>query len=128
MNVLDENIAEGQVRELTRLGVRFRKVGVDFSRLGVLDQEIMPLLHQLPRPTFFTRDQDFYRPTLRHSRYCLVWLNVTIRDTATCIRRLLRHPLFDTEAKRLGHVIRASPSGLRYWMPNEQEEQSASWS
>jgi hypothetical protein len=37
-------------------------------------EEIIPLLHSLRQPTFFTRDRGFYRPGLLHSAYCLVYL------------------------------------------------------
>ena len=93
----------------------------------MLDEAIMPLLHQLTRPIFFSRDRDFYKPTLRHADYCLVWLDTASHETALYIRRLLGHPAFNTEAKRLGHVIHVSANGFHYWHLRVEAEQSASW-
>jgi hypothetical protein len=53
--------------------------------------EIIPLLHTLKRPTFFTRDHDYYKPYLRHPGYCLALLDVEFDEAAEYIRRFLRH-------------------------------------
>lgn len=68
--------------------------------------EIIPLLHTLRRPTFFTRDHDFYKADLRHLRYCLVFLDVAFDEAAEFIRRFLRHTAFRTQAQRMGRVVR----------------------
>jgi hypothetical protein len=61
MNVLDENIFEHHRQQLEAWNIRVRQVGVDIGKLGMDDgEEIIPLLHALRRPTFFTRDRDFY--------------------------------------------------------------------
>jgi hypothetical protein len=79
------------------------------------DREIIPLLHGLPRPTFFTRDEHFYERHLCHARYCLVYLAVAKAEVATFVRKLLRHRQFNTAAKRMGTVIRVSPVGFALW-------------
>jgi len=61
--------------------------------------EIIPLLHTLRRPTFFTRDHDFYKPDLCHPGYCLVFLDVAFDEAADFIRRFLRHAAFRTQVK-----------------------------
>ena len=76
------------------------------------DREIIPFLFERRQPTFFTRDQDFCDPSLCHTRYCLVLLAVEKDEVAIFVRRLLRHPEFDTKAKRMGAVIRLSHAGL----------------
>ena len=38
------------------------------------------------------------------------------------VRRVLRHPALNTQAKRMGAVVRASASGLRVWRQNEAEQ------
>lgn len=88
------------------------------------DDEILSLLHGLTRPTFFSRDQD---PGLRHSGYCLVWLDVPRSQAASYLRQLLGHPAFAAEAKRLGYVIRVSPTGIHYWHVHMPREQTLSW-
>ena len=67
--------------------------------------EIIPLLHTLRRPTFFTRDHDFYKADLRHLGYCLVFLDVAFDEAAEFIRRFLRHTAFRTQAQRMGRVV-----------------------
>jgi hypothetical protein len=60
MIVLDENIPEDQRLLLRSWRVRAYQVGRDVGRAGFKDeQQIIPLLLKLRRPTFFTRDLDF---------------------------------------------------------------------
>ena len=59
MNILDENIPESQRAELRTKRVPVRKIGHDITRKGIKDDQIIPLLHHLDRPTFFTLDGDF---------------------------------------------------------------------
>jgi hypothetical protein len=80
MNLLDENIIDAQRQQLARWRIHVRQIGVEIGVLGMEDrEEIIPMLHTLRRPTFFTRDHDFYHPTLLHSGYCLVCLAVRPR-------------------------------------------------
>jgi len=66
MNVLDENIVASQRELLRSWKIHFRRIGSELGRLGMKDHEdIIPLLHTLPRPTFFTHDHGFYRPMMR---------------------------------------------------------------
>ncbi|MDE3077398.1 MAG: hypothetical protein KGJ86_18425 [Chloroflexota bacterium] len=83
MNVLDESFLQDQRRLLAGWRIRVRQVGVELGRSGMKDDEIIPLLHQLRRPTFFSRDRDFYKPALRHPGYCLIWLEVIPSETAS---------------------------------------------
>ena len=77
--------------------------------------EIIPLLHTLRRPTFFTRDHDFYKADLRHPGYCLVFLDVAFDEAAEFIRRFLRHTAFRTQAQRMGRVIPTSNIEIRHF-------------
>jgi len=72
MIVLDENIPESQRLLLRAWRVRARQIGVDIGRAGMSDDDIVPLLHSLTRPTFFTRDRDFSQSWMCHPGYCLV--------------------------------------------------------
>jgi hypothetical protein len=56
--VLDENIIDNQRRQLTSWRLPARQIGYELGRKGMKDSEIIPFLHQLNRPTFFTRDDD----------------------------------------------------------------------
>jgi hypothetical protein len=126
MNVLDENFPLDQVEQLRNRGVRVRKIGHDIGRAGMRDPEILTLLHATTRPTLFTLDADFASPQLCHPAYGLVFLFVWPRDAADYVRRVLRHPALNTQAKRMGTYVRASYDGVRVWRRNEGE-QAFSW-
>src|SRR5712692_2011023 len=128
MNVLDENIIAPEREPLRAWRIHFRSIGDEVGRLGMNDhKEIIPLLHTLQRPTFFTRDHGFYHPTLLHSGYCLVYLEVEADETAEYLRRLLRHQLFRTRSQRVGKVVRVRHSGVRYWQVREKRERALRW-
>ena len=127
MNILDENVIDSQRRLLTNWRVSVRQIGYEVGRKGVKDQEIVPLLHQLDQPTFFTRDDDFYERKLCHAGYCLVLLDVRKEEVAFFVRRILQQPSFNTKAKRMGKVIRASHVGLSFWRLHGEKEEQLSW-
>ena len=89
--------------------------------------EIIPLLHRLHRPTFFTHDLGFFDPLLCHKGYCLVCLDVRAKETAVYIRRFLRHPGFRTQKQRLGKVTLARQRNLSFWETGNQELQRLGW-
>ncbi len=62
MNILDENIPKNQRQLLESWRIRIRQIGFNVGRSGTQDAEIISFLQQLRRPTFFTRDEDFYGP------------------------------------------------------------------
>jgi hypothetical protein len=115
MLVLDENLPAGQRQLLRRWRIRFRIVGVDVATWGTDDENLIPVLHRLPQSTFFTLDRDFSRADLAHASYGLVWLDVGDDHAAEFIRRFLRHPAFDTQAKRMGMVARVHSGGIVFW-------------
>ena len=85
------------------------------------------MLHRLRRPTFFTRDEDFYTPRLCHGRYCLVYLAVAKDEVAPFVRRLLRHPELNTVVKRMGTVIRVSQVALSVWCFHAEQAMQVAW-
>ena|SRR3989442_15451805 len=97
MLVLDENVPAGQRLLLRKARVKFRVIGLDLAASATTDENLIPVLHGLSRPTFFSLDRNFYRPGRAHPDYCLVWLDVRRREAAAFIRRFLRHPKFDTQ-------------------------------
>jgi hypothetical protein len=127
MNILDENVREDQRGLLQSWGIPIRQIGVDAGRKGMKDKEIIPFLHQLRDTAFFTRDLGFFDHSLCHSRYCLVCLAVGKDEVAVFVRRFLRHPEFDTKAKRMGVVIRASHPRLSIWRSNIHRETRINW-
>ena len=94
----------------------------------MLDEEIISLLHKFQRATFFTRDSDFFKRHLCHERYCLVYLDVNVEEVGPFVLRFLRQPLFNTQAKRMGKVIRVRPSSLEVWERNQEAGKTEAWS
>jgi hypothetical protein len=127
MNILDENIPRDQRQVLIGWRIRVRQIGYDIGRTGMADEEIITMLIQLRRPTFFTRDLRLYERSLRHRRYCLVCMAINKYEAAAFVRRLLRHKEFDTQAKRMGSVIRISRAGLWIWRLSANQEVFLDW-
>jgi hypothetical protein len=94
---------------------------------GMKDRELVSFLQQLRRPTFFTRDNDFFKPQICHAKYCLVYLDVEKYEAAFFVRRLLKHFEFNTQAKRVGNVIRVSQAGLACWRLHVRDEIHFKW-
>ena len=58
MLVLDENVPAGQRLLLRSWRIRFRVIGGEVAFSGAKDENIIPALHRLPNPTFFSLDRD----------------------------------------------------------------------
>jgi hypothetical protein len=127
MLVLDENLPAGQQQLLRSWRIHFRVVGVEVASSGTKDENLIPVLHRLPNPTFFSLDHHFYRPGWAHSGYCLAWLDMRGRMSAEFIRRFLRHPTFDTQAKRMGKVVRVHPDAVTCWAIGHRSPTSVAW-
>jgi len=127
MFLLDENLPEGQRRLLREWRVRFRVVGIDIGRTGTKDENLIPVLHRLPQATFFSLDHFFFRQDLLHDSYCLVWLDVADDQAADFIRRFLKHPRFDSQAKRLGKVVRVQADGAHFRQMGNPVLQNLQW-
>ena len=127
MLVLDENVPAGQRLLLRKWRVQFRVIGVDVAASGTTDENLIPVLHGLSRPTFFSLDRNFYRPDWAHPDYCLVWLDVGARESAAYIRGFLRHPKFNTRMKRMGNVVRLHPGGIGYRRRDARGWQTVEW-
>lgn len=115
MIILDENFPESQRQLLRSWRISVRQIGLEVGRKGMKDEEIIPLLLQLRRPSFFTLDLDFYHPALCHRRYCLGCVDTGQFGSASFVRRFLRHEAFETDAKRMGAVVRITHGGLLVW-------------
>jgi hypothetical protein len=127
VNVLDEHVPAEQRELLKSWRIAVRQIGRDLGRPGMQDDQIIVLLRRLRLPTFFTLDSDFYQRGLCHERYCLVSMDVRDDEAASFVRRLLRHSPLDTQAKRMGTVMRISPKGIRVWRPRAEKEDRLEW-
>ena len=102
MNILDENIIKSQRQRLRSWRIPVRQIGIDITRKGLQDEEILTFLHHRRQPTFFTRDLGFYRREVCHRRYGIACLAVPPEEVAVFVRRVLRHPALNTQAKAWG--------------------------
>ncbi|HEX7447993.1 MAG TPA: hypothetical protein VF306_10630 [Pirellulales bacterium] len=128
MNVLDENITADQRELLRQWKIRTLQIGQDVGRQGMKDEhEIIPLLLQVSRPCFFTRDLGFFQDRFCHSDYCIACLAVRADDAATFIRRALRHQAFNTHVKRMGKVVVFQPTGIRVFKRHGAAEMRLEW-
>ena len=127
MIIIDENFPESQRQLLRSWRISFKQIGIELGREGIKDDEIIPLLHQLRQATFFTLDEGFFDPTLRHVGYCLVYIDTNQYESAAFVRRSLRHPLLDTKKKRMGCVIRVSHAGLTIWQLHHEKKVGHRW-
>lgn len=127
MNILDEHIPVEQRQLLKSWRFPVRQIGYDAGRPGMKDDEVIPLLRRLRQPSFFTLDFDFYKRQLRHDRYCIVWMDVYDDEVASFVRRLLGHPALDTQAKRMGAIIRVAHKGLWVWHLRAEQEERLTW-
>ena len=127
MNLLDENIRHDQGQQLRKWRIPFRLLICDLARSGIQDAEIIPLLHRGKYPTLFTHDKDYFKRTLVHPAYCLVWLDLYDGEAALFVRRFLRHPEFNSHAKRMGKVVRLHPQHINSWQPGKGPLQTVKW-
>ena len=127
MNILDENISKSQRQLLESWRISIKQIGVNSGRSGMKDDEIISFLQGLRHPTFFTRDDGFFKPQLCHPHYGLIFLDVEKTEAAIFIRRLLKHSEFKTQAKRMGNVIRVSHAGLACWRLHIRAELHLKW-
>jgi hypothetical protein len=127
LNLLDENFPKDQLPLLKEWRIPFRRIGHDLARLGVKDHDIVPPLHRHRGVTFFPLDWDFFDATLCHPAYGLVWLDVRADDAAHFTRRFLKHPRFNTQAKRMGVVARAHHGAIDFWRRNRAALEQAHW-
>ena len=129
MLLIDENISEIEIWRLREWRIAVRQIGPDVAKSSIGDDNILPVLHRLKRPTFFTRDKDFWNRRLTHPRYCLVFLDIREREgeIAAAVRRFLRQPAFNTHSKRMGKVVRIHPAGLNYWQLGNRSLLAERW-
>lgn len=127
MNILDEDINNSERLLLEQWRIRVRQIGYEVGRRRMTDQEIISFLQQGQRITFFSNDRDYFLKHLCHANYCLVYLDVEKNQTAFFIRRLLRHPEFNTQAKRMGKVGRVTTEHIYVLQLHAKEQRKLTW-
>jgi hypothetical protein len=125
-HVLDELFDESVFEHLKTRRIAIDKVGAGFGRTGWVDEQILQALHG-SRKTFHTRDHGFYRRSLGHLSYCIAYYDVPLAEMAVYIRRFLRHPGFNTHAKRLGKVIKITTQRIEVWQVGHSTKSIIRW-
>ena len=115
MYLLDENRTKDQKELLEKWRYNVRQIGVDVATKGIKDTQIITLLQQLHGVLFLTRDTDFFKHNYCHPNYCIVYLDVEKNETAWFIRKFLRHPDFNTSAKRLGKIVKVNQTLIQFY-------------
>lgn len=127
MIVLDENIFESQRVQLQSRRMHLCQIGFDVGRKGMQDDEIVALLQRIRRPTFFTRDRDFYKRTLCSHALCLAYIDARPLQITELVRRFLRHAEFNTWSQRRGCVVRIAVGGISVWRIRAQRIARYRW-
>ena len=128
MIVLDHNITRDQGELLSRWRIRFQRVGVEIGLPSWDDeQEILRYLHRSKQVTFFTRDSDFFRYRFCHANHCIVVIQTEEAQTASTIRRFIRHILFNTRAQRCGKVIKLMPERMIWFEVGKRARKNLNW-
>ena len=127
MILLDENSLRSQREFLEARRLPIRKVGLNWGRAGMTDEEILTELRGARQAAFFTRDADFYQRKHCHPAYCLAVVAAPAEQLAPYATRLLRHRSFRTHALRMAKILRLQPSGIVYWVRNGNVESFEAW-
>jgi uncharacterized protein (DUF433 family) len=93
-----------------------RRGRADQTRLDLGDHIVMDPLICHGKPTYNgSRVMVWQVLALLEQGQDRRFLDVDEDQVAAYIRLLLNHPLFSTEARRLGHVVRVTSKGLMFW-------------
>jgi plasmid stabilization system protein ParE len=93
--------------------------------MNILDENIIASQRQRLRSwRIRVRQSGFYRRESCHRQYAIICLEVAPEEVAIFVRRVLRYPRLNTQAKRMGTVVRASHRGLGVWQLHAQESAS----
>ena len=121
-NILDANI-DAEYESQLRRPLKVKQIGVHFLPGNADDERIVNLLGRLKTPTFITKDcKDFYNRQRLDKRYCIVCVDVHWTEFVSAVRKIFRHPLFNTVAKRMGKVIRVTSTHINYFEVGENKE------
>jgi len=124
-HVLDEQVGNQHYRVLQRW-ISIAKIGDGFGWKSMQDDEVRRELHGSGK-TFHTQDKGYYYPKHRHRTYCLVHYDVEDDELVTYIRRFLRHPQFNTHARRMGKVVRVTGQYIEVWSLNSDNREIIEW-
>ena len=127
MIILDENISRAQREALLKWKIKFKHIGFDLSYKGIIDENIIVLLHSFKQATLFSRDNDLYNYKLRHKNYCIVYVDINPKEVAVFTRKFLNNEIFDSKSKRMGKIVRITYEGIKWWEFSKEVEQQLFW-
>jgi len=127
MIILDENFTRVEKFKLKKFKKSIKQIGFEIEKSGIKDNDIIPFLHKIKNPTFFTLDNDFFNTNLRHKGYSIVWLNVEINKIAEFAIKFLKHDSFNTISKRMGKIVQITTQRVRYWELNSLNFKDIFW-
>jgi len=131
--VVDENSAGESVLSEIRGWYRGRVCGIrDLLPGAVIKDEMIPrLLARESQPTFVTTNvSDFWQLVRADRRYCVVCLplsNERRNEIPALLRRVLSLEAFRTKRSRMGKVILAAKSEVRFYDSGGTIVCSVSW-
>ncbi|MBC8233626.1 hypothetical protein H8E77_29110 [bacterium] len=132
-NILDANVEVEHTSQLQQ-PLKVKQIGVHFLPGSADDERIISLLSRLKTPTFITWDcKDFYHRRRLDKRYCIICslrspttssygVDIHRTEFVSVVRKIFRHPLFNTVAKRMGKVIRVTSTHINYFEIGESQE------
>ena len=81
------------------------------------------LLHREAEPTFVTiNEADFWRQVAITGRFCVICAALPdsrAHEIPAILQRLLRHPDFNTKARRMGRVVRVTAASASYYTADD---------
>lgn len=121
MIVLDEQLQGPHIRDAVSQWYPGTVISITELRPGTVikDDAIPALLSREPKPTFVTiNESDFWLKVPISTRFCVVCValpDFRMKEVPDLLRRLLRHPEYQTKTKRMGLVVRLSATEAAFY-------------
>ena len=133
MLVLDEQLSGRDLE--TVLGRRYPGPVLCITGLRpgtVIKDDVIPvLLHQQRQATFLTiNETDFWRKVAIDDHFCVICFALPdsrAREIPTLLRAVFRLPAFRTKTRRMGKVLRVTPTAISYYTDREQQVRTLSF-
>jgi hypothetical protein len=97
----------------------------------VIKDDVIPiLLHRQHQATFLTLNEtDFWRKVAIDDRFCVVCFTLPdsrVREIPNLLRAVLRLPAFRTKTRRMGKVLRVTPTAISYYTNRDRQVRTLS--
>ncbi len=97
----------------------------------VIKDDVIPaLLHQQRQATFLTiNETDFWRKVAIDDRFCVACFALAdsrAREIPTLLRAVFRLPAFRTKTRRMGKVLRVTPTAVSYYTDRDWQVRTLS--